>query len=59
MFLARPDLLEALVEEVVCAVDRSEGEHPKLDAAGLELWAVFELAELLQAGAQRLRQDRW
>ncbi|MFP4596832.1 MAG: orotate phosphoribosyltransferase [Persicimonas sp.] len=36
----------AIVEDVICAVDRSEGEHPKLDAEGLVLRAMFELAEL-------------
>lgn len=40
----------ALIENVLCVIDRSEGQTQKLDQAGLKLQALFTMAELKSAG---------
>lgn len=44
--------LGAVVDHVLCAIDRSGGHHDQLDAAGLELRSVFTEAELAQASVR-------
>lgn len=44
--------LGGLVDDVLCAIDRSGGDHGQLDAAGLALKSVFTEAELAQASAR-------
>ena len=39
----------ALVENVVCVIDRSEGQTQKIEGAGLKLRALFTMAELKSA----------
>ena len=36
----------ALVERVLCVIDRSEGDHGKLDAIGVEVDSLFTRADL-------------
>lgn len=36
----------AVVEDVVCVIDRSEGQTQKIEGAGLKLRALFTMAEL-------------
>ena len=43
--------LGATVEHVLCVIDRSNGEHGALEAAGLKLTALFTAAELDAAAA--------
>lgn len=40
----------ALIEHVVCVIDRSEGQTEKIAAAGLKHHALFTMAELKSAG---------
>ncbi len=40
----------ALIENVVCVIDRSEGKTEKLRQAGLQHFALFTMAELKKAG---------
>ncbi len=35
-----------LIERVLCVIDRSEGDHAKLDAIGVEIDALFTRADL-------------
>lgn len=41
----------ALIEHVLCVIDRSEGQTQKLTEAGLKLRPLFTMAELKTAGA--------
>lgn len=43
----------AIVQNVVCVIDRSEGKTQKLEAADLKHHALFTMAELKQAGEQQ------
>jgi orotate phosphoribosyltransferase len=43
----------ALIENVLCVIDRSEGDTAKIDGAGLKLHALFTMAELKAAGQER------
>ena len=40
----------AIINSVLCVIDRSEGRHEPLTAAGLELFPLFTMAELKSAG---------
>lgn len=41
----------AIIENVLCVIDRSEGQTQKLKDASLKLHALFTMAELKSAGA--------
>ena len=43
--------LDAIVAHVLCAIDRSDGSHDQLEAAGLTVSAVFTVADLDQAAS--------
>ncbi|MGO9583673.1 MAG: orotate phosphoribosyltransferase [Acidimicrobiales bacterium] len=47
--------LGAIVDHVLCVIDRSDGRHDSLRAAGLEVSAVFTAAELEAAGTSAAR----
>ena len=40
----------AVIEHVLCVIDRSEGDTAKIEGAGLRLHALFTMAELKTAG---------
>lgn len=40
----------AIIENVLCVIDRSEGQTEKIQKAGLSLRALFTMAELKNAG---------
>lgn len=40
----------AIIEDVLCVIDRSEGQTDKMKQTGLKLHALFTMAELKQAG---------
>ncbi len=42
----------AIIEHVICVIDRSEGKTEKIHASGLTLTALFTMAELKQAGVK-------
>jgi orotate phosphoribosyltransferase len=43
----------AIVENVLCVIDRSQGDYAKITDAGLKLHALFTMAELKKTGPVR------
>ncbi len=43
----------ALIENVLCVIDRSEGQTQKIEEAGLKHRALFTMAELKKAGENK------
>jgi orotate phosphoribosyltransferase len=44
--------LGAIVDDAICVVDRSGGEHPLLDEAGITLHVLFTADEVAQPGVR-------
>ena len=42
----------AVIENVLCVIDRSEGQTQKIEQAGLKHFALFTMAQLKDAGAR-------
>ena len=43
----------AIIENVLCVIDRSEGQTQKIEQAGLKHFSLFTMAQLKQAGLGR------
>jgi orotate phosphoribosyltransferase len=44
---------DAIIENVLCVIDRSEGQTQKIEQAGLKHFSLFTMAQLKQAGLSR------